>query len=257
LNSALTPTQQKRSSNGSKGPERRMSTIGHLEELRKRVWIAILSVLVGMGISFSWADQLIEWLKLPAGEALPELVFLSPAEALMAHFKMAGVAGVALAMPVLLYQLWAFIRPGFSDRENRYAFHFILWGSLCFAGGLAFAYWALLPISLKFLLNFGTESLRPLISISHYLGFTAGILLACGLVFEMPLAVFLLTKMGVLTPQRLLKSWRMAVLGMAVAASILTPTPDIINMLLLFVPLLVLYELSVFVSWLALPRGKN
>lgn len=232
----------------------RMSTLQHLEELRRRLLVSLLAVGAGMVASFSWAGRLIEGLKQPAGEALPQLIFLSPAEGMVAYLKVAAAAGFVLAMPVLLYELWAFVRPGLSRRECRYAVHFVLWGSLLFAAGVAFAYQVLLPVSLRFLLSFGSESLRPAITISRYLGFTASFLLATGLVFELPVAVFLLSKIGLLTPQRLLRQWRAAVLAMAVAAGLLTPTPDLIDMLLLLAPLLALYGFSIGVCWLATRR---
>lgn len=237
--------------------EHRFSLIQHLEELRKRLWICLLSVLFGAAVSFTWAGQVIEWLKKPAGKILPQLAFFSPAEGVMAYLKVAFMAGFVLAVPIVLYEIWAFIRPGLSKRERRFGLAFIGWGTLLFLSGVAFAYWAFLPASLRFLLSFGDQTLVPVISISRYLEFVTTLLIACGVVFQLPLAVFLLTKLGLITPRMLLARWRVALVGMTVAAALLTPTPDVINMGLLMVPLLVLYEMSIGVSWLAGQRGTR
>ncbi|MBI3615160.1 MAG: twin-arginine translocase subunit TatC [Candidatus Omnitrophica bacterium] len=237
--------------------ERTLPVLQHLEELRKRLWVGLGAVVLGTTASFVWAGRILAWLKKPAGDALPSLAFFSPTEGVVAYLKVAFLAGFVLAMPILLYEAWAFIRPGLSPRERRYGIHFIGWGSLLFLAGVAFAYGVLLPTALHFLLGFGTESLVPVISVSRYLGFVTTVLLASGAVFELPLGIFLLTRVGVITPGMLRARWRIAFLGMTIAAAILTPTPDVVNMTLLWVPLLVLYGISIGVSWLAMPRGQK
>lgn len=239
------------------GSQPRSSVVQHLEELRSRILVGLAALLVGMGASFAWTERIIAWLKVPAGDLLPKLIFLSPAEALVAYLKVTALSGLVLAMPVWLYEVWAFVRPGLSRQERGYAAGFILLGTLSFAAGMVFAYRLLLPVSLRFLLSFASDTLTPAITIGRYLGFTTAVLLACGFVFELPLAAFFLTRLGILTPAFLIHHWRMALLAMTVAAGILTPTPDVVNMLLLLGPLLALYGLSVAVSWLAAPRRKR
>ena len=229
---------------------------GHLEELRKRLWVVIVSVTVTSIGGFCLADRLIVWLKRPAGATLPKLSFFSPAEAVIAYFKIALSFGIAASFPVILYELWAFIRPGLTLRERRYGLSFVFWGSLLFLAGASFAYWILLPPSLAFLLGFGSRTLQPVISINHYLSFTSTIILACGVVFEFPLAIFFLTKLGIVTPRKLRRNWKIAFLSMVIVAAMVTPTQDPINLILMTLPLLLLYEFSIFVSVLA-QRGAQ
>ena len=236
---------------------RRLPIIGHLEELRRRLWVCLLAIAVASAMSFAWVGQLIEWLKRPAGAALPRLAFFSPPEALLAYMKVAVTAGLFLCMPVVLYELWAFIRPGLTRRESRYGLAFVWWGSALFLVGAAFAYWILLPVSLKFLLGFGGGQLEPVISISRYLSFTTMVILACGIVFQLPLVVGLLAKLGLVKPQTLRRQWRHAVVIMAVAAALLTPTTDAATMLLMVVPMLALYEASIWVAACATRRRTS
>ncbi len=236
--------------------DRKLSILGHLEELRRRLWVCLLAVAGASAVSFTWVGQLIEWLKRPAGAALPKLAFFSPPEALLAYMKVAVTAGLFLCMPVVLYELWAFVKPGLSRQEGRYGVAFVWWGSVLFLAGGAFAYWVLLPVSLKFLLGFGGGTLEPIISISKYLSFTVAVILACGMVFQLPLLIFLLAKLDLVKPRTLRSKWRHAVVAMVVAAALLTPTTDVATMLLLVVPMLALYEVSIWIAGVATPKGR-
>lgn len=233
---------------------RRLPMTVHLDELRKRLWVCVGMVAVTSMVSFVWAEWVIDWLKRPAGAALPRLAFFSPPEAVLAYMKVAVTAGLILSMPVVLYELWAFIRPGLTPREQRYGCGFVWWGSVLFLAGGGFAYWALLPVSLQFLLGFGGGQLEPVISISRYLSFTTMILLACGLVFQLPLVVFLLARLGLIQRDTLRRQWRQAVLVMMVASAMLTPTTDVATMLLLVIPMLALYEVSTWIAAVAARR---
>jgi len=236
------------------GDGRRLSLTGHLDEVRHRLWISVGAVLAATVACFAVAGVLVEWLKRPAGSALQQLAFFGPAEAMLAYLKVAMAAGVVICMPLLLYELWAFITPGLTPRERRYGIAFIWWGSALFLLGCAFAYWALLPVSLAFLLGFGGEQLQPVIHVSRYLSFTTSVLLASGAIFQLPLVVYILAKLGLLHPQTLRRQWRAAVLIMVVAAAIITPTADAATMLLMVLPMLGLYEVSIWVAKLATPR---
>ena len=234
--------------------ERRLPIVGHLEELRRRLWICVGAIGLASALSVAWTGQLIDWLKRPAGPLLPRLAFFSPPEALLAYMKVAVTAGLVVCVPVILSQLWAFVRPGLARKERSYGLVFIWWGSALFLIGGAFAYWVILPVSLRFLLGFGGGQLEPVISISRYLSFTTMVILACGVVFQWPLVVFLLAKLGVIRPQTLRRKWRHAVVGMVVVGAILTPTTDVATLLLMTVPMFALYEVSIWIAKLAAPR---
>jgi sec-independent protein translocase protein TatC len=228
----------------------------HLEELRKRLWVCVGAIAATSTVSFAWAGQLIDWLKQPAGTLLPKLAFFSPPEAVLAYMKVAVTAGLILSMPIVLYEVWAFIRPGLTLQEQRYGLGFVWWGSMLFLVGGAFAYWVLLPVSLQFLLGFGGGQLEPVISIGRYLAFTTMVILASGVVFQLPIAVLMLAKLGIVTPQTLRRKWRHALVTMVVVAAILTPTTDVATMLLMTVPMLALYEISIWVAVLAVRRKR-
>lgn len=237
--------------------ERRLSLTGHLEELRRRLWVCV-GLIAGVSIlSFAWTDQLVAWLKRPAGPALGQLAFFSPPEAFLAYMKVALTAGLFLSMPLVLYELWRFVQPALTRREAGYGAALVWWGSALFAAGGAFAYWVLLPVTLRFLLGFGGDELQPVISISRYLSFTTGIMLACGAVFQLPLVVFVAAKLGLVTAHQLRRYWRHALVAMLVAAALLTPTTDIPTMILMTVPMLVLYEASIWVATVAGARRRT
>ena len=233
---------------------RRLTLIAHLEELRRRLWVSLGAIIVGGAVSLAWAGQLLHWLQRPAGPWLPQLAFFSPPEAMLAYLQVAITAGVVLAMPVLLYQVWAFISPGLTPRERGYGAAFVWWGSLLFVAGAAFAYGGLLPVTLRFLLTFGGGTLVPVISVSRYLSFVLMILLACGVIFQLPLIIWMLAKLRVVTAAGLRRKWRHAVVAMTIAAALVTPTTDIATMLLLVVPMLALYEVSI---WMAALAGRT
>jgi sec-independent protein translocase protein TatC len=221
---------------------------GHLDELRRRLGISLLAVGLGSALCTSRIDILIQWLKRPAGKLLPHLAFFSPAEALMAYLKVACLAGLALAMPVILYQAWAFVRAGLTPEERRWGGVFVGWGSLQFILGVAFAYGVLLPVSLRFLLGFAGAELEPVISVDRYLGFVVSLSFWCGVIFQLPVALVLLTRMGLLTPQWLAQQRPYALLGLVVLAALLTPTTDVVSLMLMVLPLFVLYEVAVWMS---------
>jgi sec-independent protein translocase protein TatC len=242
---------------GSSAEQRRLPIVAHLDELRRRLWVCVLAISVASVASFGWAAWLIDWLKRPAGVSLPRLAFFSPPEAMLAYLKVAVTSGLIFCTPLLLFEVWAFVSPGLTPRERRYGLAFVWWGTGLFVAGIAFAYWVLLPVSLRFLLGFGGGQLAPVISVSRYLSFTTMVMIACGVIFELPLAVALLTKLGLVSPQTLRRRWRHAVLVMAIAAAILTPTTDVATMLLMVAPMLVLYELAIWVATVIVGRRRR
>ncbi len=220
----------------------------HLEELRRRLGSCLALLLISSCVGFRYAARLIEWLKRPAGTLLPRLAFFSPTEALAAYMKVAVVCGFALALPVLLYQVWAFVRPGLTWRERYYGIVVIGWGSILFALGVAFAYGVCLPMFLEFLLSLGGSSLEPVISISRYLSFVLGVMLTCGVLFELPLLVVVLTRLGIVTPELLRRHRGLALLVLVIVAAVVTPTTDALSLILTTIPLCVLYEVAILVA---------
>ncbi|HEY4484995.1 MAG TPA: twin-arginine translocase subunit TatC [Nitrospiria bacterium] len=224
--------------------ESRMPITGHLEELRSRLIKVLWAVLGGMALAYAVSDVLIGWLKRPLAA---DLYFFSPTEAFWMTMKVSFFAGLFLSLPVILYQLWRFVGPGLLPGERRLALPFVLVGCLFFILGLLFCYFIVAPFALAFLVGFGTEQgLKPVFSIGLYIDFLLKFLLAFGVIFELPLVITILAKLGLVTPQFLSRHRRYAVLANAVLAAVLTPTADVFNMMLMMLPLLLFYELGIW-----------
>ena len=230
----------------------RLTFTGHIEELRRRLAVSLVALLVAIGGSLTQVGRIISWLQRPAQHLLPRFAFFTPTEPIIAYIKVSVLAGLILAMPVMLSQLWAFVRSGLTPRERSFGLAFILWGSFLFIAGAAFAYYTLLPASLQILLGIGRSYLEPVISIDSYLSFVTTLLFWCGVIFELPLIVFVLAKVGVVTSEWLRQQRPYAVLILAIIAAIVTPTTDPVNMLLLTAPMVLLYELSIWITRAAL-----
>lgn len=231
-----------------------MSLVEHLEELRARVIKSLAVLAVSSALAFPHASKLIAILKFPASGMIDKLVFFNPSDAFMTSIKVSFFAGLIASMPVILFQLWMFLSPAIDSRLARNSIIFLAFSSGAFLAGLAFGFFMLLPAAFKFLLSFSRDGLEPLISVSGYTSFVMGIVLGCGAVFEMPILSYLLSKMGIVNHRMLRKAWKYAVIFIFIAAAILTPTPDVFNMTMLAIPMLLLYELSIWVSMLARPR---
>lgn len=226
--------------------DKKMSLTEHLSELRTCLMVSVIAIVVGFVISFYFSEELLKVLTdLISSDQKHVFVFLSPAEALWTNFKVALIAGVLVAMPVILHQLWRFISPGFYEKERRYALPFLVAGVLSFASGVIFCYFVILRYALDFLLTYKTTDLTPMISIGSYLDFVMKFMLAFGLIFELPIAIIFLTKIGILTISFLTRNRKYAILINFIVAAILTPTPDVFNQLLMAGPLIALYELGI------------
>ena len=228
--------------------EPRLTLTGHLEELRRRLGISLAALVVAVGVSVTQVDRIVGWLRRPVDDLVPRFAFFSPTEPLVAYLKVAVLAGLILAMPVILAQLWGFVRSGLTPRERAHGRIFIVWGSLQFLGGVVFAYVLLLPASLRLLLGIGRATLEPVISINQYLSFMTTLMGWCGLVFELPVVLFLLAKAGIVTSEWLRQQRSYAILILVIIAAVVTPTTDPINLLLLAVPMIGLYELSILLT---------
>jgi sec-independent protein translocase protein TatC len=175
------------------------------------------------------------------------LVFIAPTEAFFVNLKVAFYAGLFLSVPLLLFQVWKFVAPGLYERERRYSFPFLIVSTALFLLGGVFAYVVILPVALHFLIAQGGELWKPNITLSNYLAFCMRLILAAGLIFEFPVLMYFLAKVGVVTPEFLIKNRKYAVLVAFILSAILTP-PDVFSQVLLAVPLFLLFEVSIFIA---------
>jgi sec-independent protein translocase protein TatC len=266
---ALVTPKQDLDSGDDDDPEEgmlRMSFLGHLEELRSR----IIRSLVGVGISFAiclfFANQIWRWVSEPIISALknigaePSLVFKAPVDAfMMIWMKAPLLASLFVASPWVLYQVWGFIAPGLYKKERRWAAPFVVCTAGLFILGGAFAYFVAFRFALEFLLGFGKDiNVKPMINITDYFDLFVNVTLGVGLVFELPILLFFLTLLRIVTPGFLMRNVRYAILGITIIAAIVTPTPDIFNLMIFAVPMYLLFFVGVFASYLlVLHREKQ
>jgi sec-independent protein translocase protein TatC len=233
-----------------------MSFMEHLGELRMRMVRSLIAVLVGLLVAFPLSQRIVDWLARPVQATGNTLVFLAVTEAFWVQMKVALIAGVFLAAPAILWQVWAFVSPGLYPHEKKYAAPFVIVGSLLFVGGGAFSLKIVTPYAVHFLLSFARPGLQPMISVGAYIDFLLKFTLAFGLVFELPLGITLAARMGLVTPQVLARHRKYAVLGAFVAAAILTPTPDAFNQVLMAGPLILLYEVGIVCARIFARRAR-
>lgn len=230
---------------------REMSFLEHLEDFRGvLIQSAIAFLLATIGcwfLSGHIIDLLIRDL------AVEKLIFYAPAEAFMARVKISLVLGLLISYPIILFRIWSFVSPALFEKERKKVWPFVVTASLLFYVGVVFAYLILIPIALGFLIGFGTDNLTPMISVTSYFAFVARLCLVFGIVFQLPIIVFVLSMIGVVTPRFLLKQWRWAVLIIFVCAAILTP-PDPASQVLMALPIVLLYIGSVLVAHVTIQR---
>lgn len=226
-----------------------MSLLEHLDEMRQRLIRAIIAVLIGVIAGTFVTPTVLKLLVAPLGDQVP--LAISPTEAPAVFFKVAIVIGLVIAMPVIMYQLFQFARPGLEPIERRYVLIGAPAASLSFAAGVVFAATVLLPAALPFLQGFLRGIVEQRYSIDRYISFVSNILVWAGLVFETPLVMYFLAKLGVVTPEGFAKARRVVVIGAAAGAAVITPTTDPVNMLLVMVPFMLLYELGILLARLA------
>ena len=231
--------------------------VEHLEELRARILWSLLAWAVGPGVAWTFRVQLLEWLKRPLDLAAKahgiqvNLIVLDITEPFLVSLKVAAFGGLVLALPFIVYQVWAFIAPGLYEHEKRLAVPFLLGAGFSFALGALFAYYAFLPFAVPFLLGFLGDVVTPQISIGRYMGQILMMLTVMGVVFEMPVVSYLLARLGILTSSFLARNWRIAVVLLLTLAAFITPTVDVVSLFIVSGPLLVLYWVSVLVARLA------
>jgi sec-independent protein translocase protein TatC len=226
----------------------------HVEELRKRLLIALLALGIATAASFLFADQVIYLLAEPVG-SIDALQSIEVTENVAVFMRVALLCGVTISMPVILYELLVFILPGLKKNEKKWVYLAIVFGTLFFLAGAAFAYFVMLPSSLTFLIDFLAVETKP--RLSSYINFITSLIFWMGIGFEFPLVIFALAKLNVVSAESLAKGWRYGVVVIAVLSAMITPTVDPVNMALLMVPLCLLYALSVFFAYLASGKKKT
>jgi sec-independent protein translocase protein TatC len=230
---------------GARPVDDKMPFMEHLGELRVRIMRGLYALLVGLVIAFPFSQRITDFLAQPVTKLGYKLVFTAPAEAFWVQMKVALITGLFISAPAILWQVWAFIAPGLHQHERKYAAPFVIVGSLMFLAGGAFALLVVTPYAMAFLLSYARETLQPMITLENHIGFLLKFTLAFGLVFELPLILTLLSRMGVVTPKMLARNRKYAILGAFIASAILTPTPDAFNQSLMAGPLIILYEVGI------------
>lgn len=236
-------------------PERDMGFLDHLDELRRRIISGVVGVVIAsIGVSFFIGEIVENILLRPALEAGLRLQNLRPFGQAFLYFKLIFICGFIIGFPWVLWNLWRFVAPGLYEHERRWARQITFWTSICFLAGIAFAYFGMIPSMMAFAKSFGSAQIENIIDVNEYLGFFATVILASGLIFELPMIIYVLSRFGIVTPQFLSTYRRHAIVVILVIAAVLTPTPDPINQLFFATPLYVLYELSIVISKFAVKR---
>lgn len=245
---------------GGESHEAEMTFLDHLEELRWRILWSLGAIMAGTLIGFVLTQNLgvIDFIIMPVSPYVEgeRLAYLSPTEPFFVTLKVAFLLGVILALPVVFYNFWAFVTPALLRQEKRIFFPSIVASVVLFAIGVLMAFGLVLPLGLKFLLSFQTSSLKPMITIGEYLSFATHISLAFGVVFELPLVVGLLSWVGILTPEFMRQKRRHGYVIICILSALLTPA-DVVSMIMMAVPLILLFELSIFLATLITARRRG
>ncbi|HEX6083262.1 MAG TPA: twin-arginine translocase subunit TatC [Thermoanaerobaculia bacterium] len=230
----------------------KMSFLDHLEELRKRLLVSFIAVAVGFFACWAFAERIFAKLQEPLAQFLPpgdKLAYTRLTAPFFLYMKVAFFAGLFVAAPVVLLQLWLFIAPGLYKKERRLAAPFIIFGTLFFLVGGYFGYRFLLPATCSFFVETGKE-FKQMVTVDDYFSFASVIILACGIVFETPLLIFFLARLGIVTPAFLMQKFKYAVVLAFVIAAVVTPTPDMVTQAALAIPMILLYLIGVGVAFL-------
>ena len=222
----------------------------HLKELRDRLVICIIAVAIAFIFTYYFKEKLFDFLMQPFIKVMPaksSFVFTGITEAFITYFKIAIVAGIFLAAPVILYEFWMFVAPGLYENEKKYVYPFIFSGSLCFILGALFCYFVVMPNIYRFFVSYAQDFVTPMPDLKEYMGLTLKLLIIFGLIFELPLVAFYLSKAGIVNAKMLAKKRRYAILTVFIISAIITP-PDVVSMILVAIPLWGLYELGILIA---------
>ena len=239
-----------------------MGFLDHLEELRKRIIYSIIAIAVGFLACWGFRENIYAVIQRPVMDALQrnglsaKLVYLNPTDPFNLYLKVAGMAGLFVTSPFVLYQVWCFISPGLYRTEKRYVMPFMASTVALFLAGGYFGYKVVLPQALVFLIGFGKE-FQPMITLTEYSSLFLTIYVGLGVIFEMPIVIFFLALMGIVSAGWMWRNIRYAILGIFVIAAIITPTPDILNMCIFAAPMVFLYVLSIGIAWRVHPDRRN
>ena len=245
----LPPSSGKAEDNDEKD-EKPMTLLEHLGELRSRLVRSFLAITVAFFVCYAFAKDLFYYLSLPLLQVMPadaKFIYTGVAEGFFVDLKVSFVAAVFVACPFLFYQIWAFIAPGLYEEEKRYVAPLSFCSAFFFLGGATFCYFVVFPFAFKFFMSYSTDNIVAMLSINEYLGFALKMLIAFGLIFEMPLFSFFLSRMGIVTAARMRSVRKYAVLAVFIIAAILTP-PDVFSQIMMAIPMLILYEISIVVA---------
>jgi len=230
--------------------DKKMSLTDHLSELRTRLIRAVTAVGIGFFVCYYFKDRIFAIVTKPLTQVLPEnkyLIYTGLTEAFFVYMKLALFASLILTSPFVLYQIWKFISPGLLAREKKYVVPFVTSSSLLFAGGILFGYFIVLPPAFEFFVSFNNQYLQAMISFRDYLSLFVMFLLGFGISFELPVFMFFLAKLGIVNTKMLSQKRRYAILLIFIIAAVLTPSPDALSQLLMAVPLIFLYEISILI----------
>ena len=239
-----------------------MSFLDHLEELRRRLIYSIIAVTVGFFACWNYHEFIFGYVQRPIMDALhrngmaEKLVYLNPTEPFNLYLKVAALAGLFVTSPIVLYQVWMFISPGLYRNEKRYVFPFMFSTVLLFLSGGLFAYKMVYPAALTFLIDYGKQ-FQPMITIGEYTDLFLTIMIGMGVIFELPILVFFLSLMGIVTAGWMWRNLRYSILVIFIIAAIITPTTDILNMCIFAAPMVGLYIISIGIAWLVHPKQRK
>ena len=253
-----TKTREKRKKGKAKEELRSMSLLEHIEELRKRLIYIISGVVVAFFLCVNWADKIFAFLSVPVEKALhgkSKLVFTKLQGPFVLYMKVALLAGFLLALPWIFYHLWKFIAPALYRKEKRQVFPFLFFTSVSFIAGTAFGYYVMFPLAFEFLIEMGKD-FTPMLTIDDYFGLVFRMLLALGCIFELPVIIYFLAKLGLITHRFLIKSLRWAIIIIFIIGAILSP-PDVFSQILVSIPLLILYLLGILIAWAVTKRKEK
>jgi sec-independent protein translocase protein TatC len=237
----------------------RMGFFDHLEELRRRIFICLIAVFGLFFVAWAWAPQIFEFLAAPVRKVLPpgqNLSYTTLTEPFLMYFRVALLAAVIAASPIILWQVWLFIAPALYRKEKRYVFPFITAGVFFFLSGCAFGYYEAFPVVVRFLVGVGKD-FNAVITINEYLSTATKIIMGLGLCFEMPILIFFLARMGLVSERFLLSKFKYAVLIIFIIAAIITPTPDIATQCVFALPMIALYLLGIAIAWIFRKREAS
>jgi len=246
---AIEELEQVKEIEGENHEEKEMTFIEHLEELRWRIIYSLIGLIIGTIVAWIFIDFLVEDVLLrPAKENGVSLQNLKPFGQIFLYFQIALIAGLIISIPNVFYQLWKFIAPALRKNERKYILAIVIFSTLCFLAGIAFAYFVMLPLALSFAVQFGTQTIKNEFAVDEYMSIIISVMLAAGLVFELPMLSFFLSKLGILKPSFMRKYRKHSIVIIMIAAAILTPGTDPVSQVILAVPLVLLYEISILVS---------